>query len=94
MVKDGLNNMRICFSGPHNLLDLLTTSTLNDSGKEKMSTHIDSVEKKHEKQNYDPVEKNAPVCSTLLNKLWQPTHVYAQPRHQSLLQKTKQPLQC
>jgi hypothetical protein len=56
MGKDGFNNMRICFSRPPNLLDLLTTSNLNDLGKEKMSTLIDSVEKKHEKQNYDPVE--------------------------------------
>jgi hypothetical protein len=56
MGKDGFDNMRICFSRPQNLRDLLTTSTLNDSGKGKMSTIIESVEKKHEKQNYDPVD--------------------------------------
>jgi hypothetical protein len=56
MGKDGFDNMRICFSRPQNLRDLLTTSTLDDAGKDKMSIIIDSVEKIHDKQKYDTVE--------------------------------------
>jgi hypothetical protein len=49
---DGFDNMRICFSRPQNLLDLLTNSVLKGSGEGEISSIIDSSKQEHLKQEY------------------------------------------